>query len=161
MTLRGVYDRYTPRPFTRGYPMIAPYWADVDTRSGPGRVYYRTTTNRYLLKRAKFEVESTQRRSFNPTRIFIATWNNVGYYNRHYHLVSLYSMRLSFRVVFTRNSSLLFAAKQLPGCNSYRWPQHLCAVYLQGHPLDNWGCFKRKEWLWWLRRSGRYQLWCW
>ena len=64
-------------------------------------------------------------------------------------------------VVFTRNSSLLFAAKQLPGCNSYRWPQHLRAVYLQGHPLDNWGCFKRKEWLWWLRRSGRYQLWCW
>lgn len=92
MTLRGVYDRYTPRPFTRGNPMIAPYWADVDTRSGPGRVYYRTTTNRYLLKRAKFEVESTQRRYFNPTRIFIATWNNVGYYNRRYHLVSLYSM---------------------------------------------------------------------
>ena len=89
MTLRGSGGSYTPRPFTRGNPMIAPYWADVDTRSGPGRVYYGTTTNRNLLKRAKFEVESTQRRIFNPTRIFVATWNNVGYYNRHYNLVSL------------------------------------------------------------------------
>ena len=62
---------------------------------------------------------------------------------------------------FTRNLSLLFAAKQLPGCDCYRWPQHLCVVHLQGHPLDNWWCFKRKEWLWWLRCPGRYQLWCW
>ena len=89
MTLRGSGGSYTPRPFPRGNPMIAPYWADVDTRSGPGRIYYGATANRNLLKRAKFEVESTQRRLFNPTRIFIATWCNVGYYNRHYNLVSL------------------------------------------------------------------------
>ena len=89
MTLRGSGGGYTPRSFRRGNPMIAPYWADVDTRSGPGRVYYGSTSNRNLLKRAKFEVESTQRRYFNPTRIFVATWNNVGYYNRHYNLVSL------------------------------------------------------------------------
>ena len=58
-------------------------------------------------------------------------------------------------------SSLLIAAKQLPGCDGYRRPQHLCAVYLQRHPLDNWWCLQRKEWLWWLRCPGRYQLWCW
>jgi len=69
--------------------MIAPYWADVDTRSGPGRIYYGSTTNANLLKRAKYEVEATQRRTFNPTRLFVATYNNVGYYNRHYNLVSI------------------------------------------------------------------------
>jgi len=37
----GVTGGYTPRPFPfRGAPMIAPYWADVDTRVGSGRVYY-------------------------------------------------------------------------------------------------------------------------
>ena len=44
-----------------GYPMIAPFWGDVDTRSsndGAGVVYYRSEPNR-----------------------FVVTWDHVGYYS--------------------------------------------------------------------------------
>jgi len=37
---------YTPRllPIRSATPFIAPYWADVDSRKGNGRIYYRQAT---------------------------------------------------------------------------------------------------------------------
>ena len=62
--------------------IIAPYWADVDTR-GIGQVFYRQTTNASLLSRATSEI-----RAAFPTlqyvtiqNLLIATWSNVGYYD--------------------------------------------------------------------------------
>lgn len=51
---------YTPTGFPyNNYPMLAPFWADVDTRPvNSGKVYYHIDTNRVIV-----------------------IWDNVGYYN--------------------------------------------------------------------------------
>jgi len=41
-----------------GFPMIAPFWGDVDTRNGPGTVFVKSEANRLTV-----------------------TWDHVGYYN--------------------------------------------------------------------------------
>ena len=69
-------------PLSGTQQIIAPYWADVDTR-GIGQVYYRQSTNASLLSRATSEI-----RAAFPTlqyvtiqNLLIATWSNVGYYD--------------------------------------------------------------------------------
>ena len=64
--------------------IIAPYWADVDTR-GTGNVYYRQTTDPILLARATSEIRTAFPESSNVTiiNLLIATWNRVGYYLRN------------------------------------------------------------------------------
>ena len=63
--------------------IIAPYWADVDTR-GTGKVFYRQTTDPALLARATSEIREAFSNSENITitDLLIATWDNVGYYNQ-------------------------------------------------------------------------------
>jgi nidogen (entactin) len=84
---------FTPQPFpVSGIPpFLAGYWGDVDTtpRNG-GAVYYRATTDPALLNRASTHITGlfTQvRRTFQATRLFIATWERVGYYEEHTDLV--------------------------------------------------------------------------
>lgn len=61
ITFNAPQSGYTPQPFpASANPMIAPYWADVDTR-GTGGVFVAAPN------------EDTA----------IVTWNNVGYYSRH------------------------------------------------------------------------------
>ena len=60
--------------------IIAPYWADVDTR-GTGTVYYRESTDPNLLGRAASQIQGTVATSFMPSHLFIATWDAVGYFN--------------------------------------------------------------------------------
>ena len=77
------YSIYTPRslPLTRTDKIIAPYWADVDTR-GTGNIYYRQTTDPSLLARATSEIRAAfpMSQSIAITNMFIATWDSVGYY---------------------------------------------------------------------------------
>ena len=63
--------------------IIAPYWADVDTR-GTGQVFYRQTTDPSLLARATTEIRAAFSNSQNVaiTNLLIVTWDNVGYYYR-------------------------------------------------------------------------------
>ena len=70
--------------------MIAPYWTDVDTRVGSGRVYYRESASSSDRTRASSIVRITYSTNFIPTRVFIVTWNQdlVGYYSRHQNRVS-------------------------------------------------------------------------
>ena len=62
--------------------IIAPYWADVDTR-GTGRIFYRQTTDPSLLARASSEIQAAYPLSQNIeiTNLFIVTWDAVGYYD--------------------------------------------------------------------------------
>ena len=80
-------------PFTlsyiRSFPLsgndqiIAPYWADVDTR-GTGQIFYRQSTDPNLLARASSEIQAAYPLSQNVTvtSLFITSWDAVGYFSR-------------------------------------------------------------------------------
>ena len=93
LTFNAAYSGYTPQPFPiQGNPMIAPFFADVDTR-GTGKVWYRTTTNSALLAKAVNDIPSIiAGPNFSPLWLFIATWDHVGYYNSHTDKVSIKHM---------------------------------------------------------------------
>ena len=80
------YNVRTPLslPLSGTDKIIAPYWADVDTR-GTGDIYYRQTTDPSLLARATSEIRAAFPRSLNNTisNLLIATWDRVGYYYRN------------------------------------------------------------------------------
>jgi len=80
VSLDGRYSLSTPGslPLTGTAKIIAPYWADVDTR-GTGNIYYRQTTDPDLLARATSEIRAMSQ-NVTITNLFIATWDRVGYY---------------------------------------------------------------------------------
>ena len=61
--------------------IIAPFWADSDIRHR-GQVWHRQTTNQTLLSEAMRQVRSAfvSHMDFEPTHLFIATWDHVTYY---------------------------------------------------------------------------------
>ena len=85
---------YTPEafPLAGGRRFIAPYWADVDTRPlDGGTVWYREERDSDMLVIAKEDVEwAFPGTGFQPKWLFIATWENVGYYNQKTNKVSEY-----------------------------------------------------------------------
>ena len=84
---------FTPEPFPiKDRFLIAPFWADVDTR-GTGEVYFKETTNatlldlaRKVIQRAAHQVAGLSR--FKPKWLLIATWYQVGYFSSHTDRVS-------------------------------------------------------------------------
>lgn len=107
---------FTPDPFPiEGSPLIAPYWADVDTR-GAGEessnvsntVWYRITTDPELRARAMAEIQLAfiDQSSFTPTFLVIATWEEVGYFSQNTDLVRylghlLYSCHTQGQILIT------------------------------------------------------------
>ena len=77
-------SQYTPDsfPLNNTQELIAPYWADVDTR-GTGIIWYRDTTDPDLLERADSEIRQAfpTLLRYSSEFLFIATWDHVGYYN--------------------------------------------------------------------------------
>ena len=71
--------------------LIAPYWADTDTR-GTGHVYYRCVTDQFeplSLRRIRSYVDAIFLCSrFIPDYLCIITWFEVGYFNNHTDKVS-------------------------------------------------------------------------
>ena len=77
--------------------MIAPYWADVDTRESSetpppgvsredtGKLWYREEFSSELLEKAGREIRDAFNGlpTFSPTSLFIATWRYVGYFSRN------------------------------------------------------------------------------
>ena len=85
---------FTPRsfPINGSLVLLSPYWGDVDTRpSNGGFVYYKNTTDSILLTKARNQVRTLfpAFANFTPTFLFIATWDHVGYFNRHTDKVSV------------------------------------------------------------------------
>jgi hypothetical protein len=71
------YSQFTANPFPdASYNMIAPFWADVDTRDfgqvGGGKVYYKITPTALIVK-----------------------WENVGYYDMHFDKLNTFQLILT------------------------------------------------------------------
>ena len=83
-------SQFTPQsfPLGDGRMIIAPYWGDVDTQ-GTGMVWYRETSDPLLLTQARSDIRAAfvNQMFFEPTTLFIATWDHVGYYSSHTDLV--------------------------------------------------------------------------
>jgi len=73
-------------------PLIAPYWADVDTREeGAGTVWYRESFNESDLERAQTDIRNTfpeMAYNFRARLLFVATWDHVGFYSLHVNKVT-------------------------------------------------------------------------
>ena len=76
-------SQFTPDAFPLGdnRSLVAPFWADVDTRIG-GDVFYRETTDPNLLQQATDDVTATfvEQRNFKATWILIATWYRIAFF---------------------------------------------------------------------------------
>ena len=83
-------DTPRPLPLSGTDQIIAPYWADVDTR-GTGQIFYRQSTDPSLLARASREINTAFALSHNVTitNLLIATWSDVGYYYQNDDKVSI------------------------------------------------------------------------
>lgn len=86
---------FTPQAFPTsvGVPMLAPFWADVDTRPADGGyVWYRTEQDAATLA----DISATIRSSFlgtidfNATYAEIVTWDRVGSYSMHTDFVNTF-----------------------------------------------------------------------
>jgi len=83
----GAVNAYVGTPFPASpNPMIAPYWADVQTNfTGGGNLWWRATHSATDLAsltnvvRTEYPGEAT----FTATEAFVATWDHVGYYFDH------------------------------------------------------------------------------
>ncbi|XP_019854776.1 PREDICTED: protein mesh-like isoform X3 [Amphimedon queenslandica] len=84
---------YNPQPFPLdNSPLISPFWANVDIRlpdgyvpgSPRGHVWYRATSDISTVLSVREEVIQyfSNDQDFVPNEILIATWDNVGYYNK-------------------------------------------------------------------------------
>ena len=84
------YNVRTPLslPLSGTQQIIAPYWADVDTRR-TGQILYRQTTNATLIARTTNEIRASFPLSENVTiqSLLIATWSSVGYYSLNFDKV--------------------------------------------------------------------------
>ncbi|XP_070554193.1 sushi domain-containing protein 2-like isoform X2 [Ptychodera flava] len=81
----GTVSQFTPDPFPldRDRRIVAPFWADINTRNG-GEVYFREISNPddVLLDRATQEVcrVFARHKSFQATWMLIATWDDVAFF---------------------------------------------------------------------------------
>ena len=92
MTLGDFYNfpTYIPRVLkTTKIPIIAPYFADADTRGRrSGKIFFRQTNEPALTSRAKQDVEFVYPDvTFTPQQLYIVTWKGAGFYNHHDNMV--------------------------------------------------------------------------
>lgn len=75
---------YANVPLPLNFPMIAAFYADVDT-TGTGRIFYRESQDVSDLQRASSDIRNhfAGFPEFEASSIFVVTWENVGYYPRN------------------------------------------------------------------------------
>jgi hypothetical protein len=74
LSFDGGYCTYTPTGFpVSGYPMVAPFWGDVDTRGPSGGIAWMEHGPNYLA----------------------VTWDHVGYFNTHDNLLNSFQVIIS------------------------------------------------------------------
>lgn len=103
--------------FPLDYPLIAPFYTNVDTRQ-TGTVSYYETNNPSVLRRATDNVRRyfSNQDSFQATSLFIVTWFEVGYYNRRSDKTNTYQL------IIINNGSNSFVELLYP-TNGIQWIQ--------------------------------------
>ena len=81
MSFGGSFSNYSPQRFPYGYyPLIAPYWTDIDLSSGFGNVMYTVYTNEsrsdYIELVNEF-LANTETDDFTATSMLVAQWIDV------------------------------------------------------------------------------------
>ncbi|XP_043265975.1 nidogen isoform X2 [Colletes gigas] len=96
LTFSRAMQRFFNIAFPLDDPVIAPLYTHVDTR-GSGRVYYGETDSPDVLARAGGMVRSAFKDAadFMPTHVFIATWLDVGYFNKGSDKVNTYQVAVA------------------------------------------------------------------
>ena len=101
---------FTPDAFPLGEnkSLVAPFWADVDTRKG-GQVFYQETSDPGLLQRATDDVTATyaDQKKFRATWLLIATWYEVAFYGAAWPFN--YKVRKHYKLVLVKNILLTVA----------------------------------------------------
>ena len=74
------FEEFVPEPFPISTPLIAPFWSDLFTEYY-GAVWYRVTADDKIIQRVRDEVSNAfpELKTFLATKVFIATWDHVGY----------------------------------------------------------------------------------
>jgi len=67
--------------FPMEYPIIAPFYADIDTR-GVGQVYWRASRQADDIARVANLVSKYYRGEFQPKEVVVITWDQVGYFDQ-------------------------------------------------------------------------------
>jgi hypothetical protein len=99
----GEVSQYRPDlfPLADNRPLIAPFWADVDTSNG-GVIYYRETQDIGIRTRASEEIEKyfVRQSRFSAKWVMVVTWLDVAGYGGN----SNASLTVRYRI----NSLLIF-----------------------------------------------------
>jgi hypothetical protein len=99
VTFDGPMFTYTPFAFPSGTPIVAAYFADVDTRNGPGAwgdniLYYSERTGAGDISAIDAKIAAAGLGPFIGTDAFVATWDHVGYYGEHVDMVNTFQMSI-------------------------------------------------------------------
>jgi hypothetical protein len=85
ITFDGPVSTFSPIGFPNTFsPMIAPFWADVDTRNGA------TNTSTNLVWHKSIDTDSN-----GSPDLFVVTWDGVGYYNGQIDKLNTFQLILS------------------------------------------------------------------
>ena len=81
MSFGGNFSNYSPQRFPYGYyPLIAPYWTDIDLSSDVGNVMHSVYTNEsesdYIELVNEF-LANTETNDFIATSMLVAQWIDV------------------------------------------------------------------------------------
>lgn len=93
-----VIPNFSPVAFPTDRILIAPFWADADTRE-VGTVYFRTTINETLLDKMSNNINSFLGIDFSPVYLFVSTWHKVGYFERKKDKVRTLYMHIVYSTV--------------------------------------------------------------
>jgi len=61
-------------------PFISPFWSDKNTLIG-GQIYCRESSSASDLNQAKSDIANIYSTTFNPSRLYIITWDQVAAYD--------------------------------------------------------------------------------
>lgn len=92
ITFDAGLSSYTPEAFPGSHQIVAPYWADVDTRgTGSGLAYYGERTDSGTLSTISSQVNAAfSGAGFTATYGFVATWDHVGYFSSHTDMLNTF-----------------------------------------------------------------------